>query len=134
MNKLAIKYFEAGNVLRRGGARRTRDHWEDVEKRFRQIFESENEDHLLAARFHDLIEDGIASEEELRESGVSEETIRLVKILTHGKESYEDYIEKIKQDKIATQIKIADIIDNLSDKPTLKQIEKYSRALFKLTY
>lgn len=102
-------------------------------ERFISIFGGDDPDAILAAYLHDSIEDGYVTEGELRGEGVSEKTIRLVKILTHGSESYEDYIKKVKQDKTALLIKIADILDNLSDKPTVKQIKKYSAALFELT-
>jgi len=130
----SILQNKVGNARRRGG-RKVIEHWIDVAERFSEIFDSEENDHYYAAACHDSIEDGYCTEQDLREWGASEETISLVKLLTHEKEEdYFSYINRVADNEIARQIKIADIIDNLSDQPTLKQINKYSQALFLLTF
>lgn len=47
-------------------------------------------------------------------------------------ESYSDYIERVKANPIARKVKVADILDNLSDTPTNHQIHKYAQALLVL--
>ena len=37
--------------------------------------------------------------------------------------------QDIKQNKLAKSVKIADMLDNISDKPTEKQILKYAKGL-----
>ncbi len=134
MTTTEAKIIQAANDRVRRGGRLVIDHWIGVRERFSFLFnpEKDNHTHRQAALYHDAIEDHYATEGDLRKF-LSEDTIDLIKILTHGDEPYMDYIRKIKQNKIATQIKIADILDNLSDKPTLAQIKKYGEALFELT-
>ena len=58
-----------------------------------------------------------------------------VERLTRRKdESYEDFISRIKLCDSASQIKVADILANLSDNPTPKQVKKYSAALITLLF
>jgi hypothetical protein len=53
-----------------------------------------------------------------------------VKALTHSRfVSYDTYINNLKNNELAKKVKIADILDNLSDNPRDKQIVKYARAL-----
>ena len=63
------------------------------------------------------------------------EVVRLVDILTKREgDFYFTYIDRILGDDVATEIKIADIVDNLSDSPNEKDsmIDRYDRALDKL--
>ena len=97
------------------------------------------DDDLLKAigLLHDTIEDTDATYEELeKEFGPS--IAILVNILTHKEnENYEQYIKRIKDKSddfpLLIKIKIADIVANLSDSPTEKQIKKYTMALTYLT-
>lgn len=97
---------------------------------------------IAVAAFHDLIEDGRAIENEIRDflnevllpsqRYKTEEIIKALFALTHEQgERYEEYIQKIKEssDKRIILVKIADILDNLSDNPSQKQREKYRRAI-----
>lgn len=83
---------------------------------------------------HDLIEDGKATEDELIEN-VSHNVHDVVSNLTHYKhEPYDEYIKDIQtrvysHDSVVVRVKIADIVANLSDSPTQRQIEKYNKAL-----
>ena len=79
---------------------------------------------------HDVIEDWFATYEELTNMFGNKIADR-VQNLTHIKwEDYIDYIESVWQSNVP--VKIADIVHNLSDKPTEKQIKKYYDAL--MTY
>lgn len=75
---------------------------------------------------HDVLED---SDQDL--SMFPKEVTDVLKILTR-KGDYLSYIQRIAKNKIATQIKIADIIDNLTDdcfKIPESQIKRYKKAL-----
>lgn len=88
------------------------------------------------AYLHDTVEDTDASLELIRQHfGIL--VANYVDMLTRGKEeTYEDYIARISSSSVATQIKIADLIDNMnlarllsiSKKDAKRQI-KYAKAL-----
>ena len=66
-----------------------------------------------AALLHDLIEDTKATREDLIASGISHEAIEAIALLTHDlRESYADYVVKIKANSVATQVKLLDLHDN----------------------
>jgi GTP diphosphokinase / guanosine-3',5'-bis(diphosphate) 3'-diphosphatase len=87
----------------------------------------------IIAWLHDTIEDTDATFNDIEEVfGVL--VTKDIKVLTHYEdESYKDYIVRIKKSDIRnsfyTSIKTADIVANLSDNPTTKQIQKYYDAL-----
>ena len=96
-----------------------------------------------AAWLHDLLEDYPEdwSTTRLKANGFSEDTIRMVELLTHIKgEPYDVYIKKVSKNTGATKVKISDLIDN-SDitrlkgltKEDFKRLEKYSRSYHYLT-
>ena len=69
----------------------------------------------------------------LESYNVHPEVIHTVLTLTHFKdEEYSDYINRVKENSTAHNIKIADIRANLSDNPTRKQAIKYAKALLLL--
>lgn len=83
----------------------------------------------VCALLHDTVEDTITTLEDI-EQIFGEEVAVVVEVLTHRKgESYADYIARIKMNSLATNIKIADISDNLSDSPSAHAIEKSAKAL-----
>jgi (p)ppGpp synthase/HD superfamily hydrolase len=85
---------------------------------------------ISAAYLHDVLEDTTETELTLLEKGVSPEIIEIVKILTKQENiPYDEYLQKVKKHKFARMIKIADILDNLSDAPSPRQIQKYALAL-----
>ncbi len=78
------------------------------------------------AVLHDVLED---SNQDL--SMFPKKVTDILKILTK-KGDYFSYIKKISENEIATQIKIADILDNLADdcfQIPDSQIKKYNKAL-----
>ncbi len=81
-----------------------------------------------AAHLHDVLEDTKVTEAELREI-FSTRTVDIVVILTHKPgESYADYIKRIGDDHEATEVKLADLEDNLkSHKPGARR-DKYELA------
>lgn len=88
---------------------------------------------LATAWLHDTIEDGVLVWRTLENEGIPEDVIEAVIALTKplGK-SYKDYLATVAANPIARTVKIADILDNLSDTPTRGQIVKYATALLYL--
>ena len=83
------------------------------------------------AWLHDVLEDGPDfTADTLRQRGMPEHLIDAVIALTRQKnESYDDFIHRVKKNTMAHKVKVADILSNLSDSPTPKQIVKYAKAL-----
>ena len=90
---------------------------------------------IAAGWLHDVIEDTGTTLEELTNLGVSEDVLFIVGYLTRlQQESYEDFIKRIYPSVRASKIKVADIIANLNDDPTPKQVKKYAKALKTLLF
>lgn len=82
---------------------------------------------------HDVLEYTDYTADKLQKLGVPDHVIVSVVMLTKEKGvSYEQYIEALRYTTNAKQVKIADILANLADDPTDRQIVKYSKALLKL--
>lgn len=89
---------------------------------------------ILAAILHDTIEDsdGFVTVDTLFYNGIPQPVIDAVVLLSknlHKGLSYYEYLDKLALNVIATTVKIADMIDNLSDHPSTKQLVKYSGGL-----
>lgn len=85
---------------------------------------------LATAWLHDVLEDSTdATADELRED-MPEEVVAAVVALTHLQHvPYAEYLTIVKRNPIATKVKIADMLTNLADAPTERQILKYARGL-----
>lgn len=91
----------------------------------------------IVALLHDVIEDSDITIEDLKQEGFSECIIKAVEILTKNKnENYQDYLSRIKKNKIAKQVKIEDIRHNIDltripnpSENDYKRIKKYQKAL-----
>lgn len=101
----------------------------------------DNEDLVVIALLHDVIEDSDLTLEDLVEYGFDEKVIAAIDVLTHKKGySYMEYIRLIKTNELAKQVKLVDLTHNsdlnrlevVSDKD-LKRIEKYQKAIKELT-
>ena len=97
----------------------------------------------MVAWLHDVIEDTAKEDKDrkkvrnsLKKKGVPRDVIEAVDLMTHSKgKSYGKYLEQIKSSSLAKKVKIADMLANLADSPTKKQIKKYARGLlFLLDY
>ncbi len=90
----------------------------------------ESENVVAAAWLHDVLEDTQTTEIFLRSAGFPDRVIQAVVALSKRKgEDYDVYLSRVIFDAIARKVKIADILDNLSDSPTPGQISRYARAL-----
>ena len=86
----------------------------------RAMMAVESMDAKMVAVMHDLIEDTPMTLEQLQERGFSKEIIRGVDLVTHRSDvTYPDYIVAIKGNRIATEVKLADLKDNTSLDRTL---------------
>ena len=81
------------------------------------------------AVLHDVIEDTDETRDSLISKGVSPTVADAVRILTHkDSERYEEYIRRVCMYAGLAKVKLADMLDNLCDKPTDRQREKYRYA------
>jgi (p)ppGpp synthase/HD superfamily hydrolase len=88
-----------------------------------------DEDYKCVSILHDVIEDTYISSNDLLEQGIPEEIVDEVSILTKIRtETYCNYIKRVKTDKMATIIKIADINHNLSNLSQGTLRDKYELA------
>ena len=88
-----------------------------------------DEDAQVVALLHDVLEDTDETEESLLDAGIPLRLINSIKLLTKADDQdYYKYLNAVKNDPVARKVKIADMLDNLSDTPSEKQIIKYSRG------
>ena len=116
---------------RRDGVTPHFSHVQAVAKRLEDNGES---DEVVAVGFlHDVLEDTPATVKALFDSGFSKKIVDAVDTLTKRKnQSYINYIDSVMHNDIATKVKIQDMLHNLSDNPTNKQIKKYAQGLLEL--
>ena len=82
------------------------------------------------AILHDVFEDTNIDSDYLLKNNIPEDIVEILHILNKNRySSYELYIKAIKKNNLATSVKIEDILDNLSDFPSKRQILKYAKAL-----
>jgi (p)ppGpp synthase/HD superfamily hydrolase len=87
-------------------------------------------EYVCVAYLHDIFEDTKVTYSDLEKEGIPENILKAVEILTKSKDIiYDEYLHSIKCNELARQVKIADMISNLSDHPTEKQIRKYAKGL-----
>ena len=100
------------------------------------------EEEKIVGVLHDVIEDTDWTFERLSEEGFSQEIISALKCVTKlsENENYDDFIDRVKKNPLATAVKINDLTDNmdirrlpyLSDKD-VKRLKKYLKAYKRLT-
>lgn len=92
---------------------------------------------VAAALLHDVVEDTPITFDYLKEQGVPEKVINALKLLTHKDDvPYLEYVEKLKDNEIAKQVKLADLKHNSDltrlnkvDEKALVRVEKYKKAI-----
>ena len=107
----------------------------------RMMLRMNSETAMMAAVLHDVVEDTDWTLGRLHEAGFSVEVIEAVDCLTHREgESYEQFVERVRTNPIARQVKIADLEDNMNIRrigqlgaKDLERLEKYHRAWCVLT-
>ena len=91
---------------------------------------------MSAALLHDVLEDSDITAEELLAEGIPADVVEAVLCLTKDQnETYQDFIARVKKNKLAARIKIADIEDNIDvlrlaslDEADLARVQKYHSA------
>lgn len=102
----------------------------------RVMFSRKNDTERICAVLHDIIEDTDISIEYLREESFSQEVLTALDALTkRANESYDDFIGRVIENKIACHVKLSDLLDNMDlsriSNPTeedYKRVEKYRKA------
>ena len=99
------------------------------------------EDEKIVGVLHDVVEDTDWTFEALEEEGFSKEVIDALRCVTKlsENENYDDFIERVKKNPLATTVKINDLTDNmdirrlpyLSDKD-VQRLKKYLKAYKRL--
>lgn len=68
---------------------------------------------VCVALLHDVVEDTDITFDQLAEEGFDQEVLDALKLLTHNDGSpYMEYVQRIKEDPIATRVKLADLRHN----------------------
>ncbi len=97
----------------------------------------DDEQSICVALLHDVIEDTKITIDKLKKQGFGDDILNALHLLTHDKSvPYMDYIRKIKENQIATKVKLADLkhnsdltrIDKITEKD-LKRVQKYKTAI-----
>jgi len=115
--------------FRRGGAIPYIEHPRAVASRV-----GDDLDAQVVAWLHDVIEDCHVTADSLQEEGIPEKHVMAVLLLTKTKGvDYQSYLDRVAHCPLATRVKIADMISNLADNPTPRQIRKYAVGLERLT-
>ena len=107
----------------------------------RIMLKMKTETEKIAAVLHDVIEDTDWTFEKLKREGFSEEILDALKHVTRQRnETYEQFIERVKTNPTARQVKISDLEDNMDIKrlsvltdQDLQRLNKYRKALKTLT-
>jgi (p)ppGpp synthase/HD superfamily hydrolase len=82
------------------------------------------------AWLHDVLEDTKVTADDLLQAGIHWTAVEAVVALTKlPGEDYDAYLIRVKANFLARQVKIKDILHNLSDNPTKNQVKKYAKAL-----
>ena len=103
-------------------------------ERIASVFSDNDKETKAASWLHDVIEDTDITREDLSICGIPEKVIKTVESLTRKKnENYLDFILRIKQDKMAISIKLADLEDNMMSLEEGSLKDKYRMAKWILT-
>jgi len=106
----------------------------------RLITRTDNKKEQIVAALHDIIEDTHLTLNELSLLGFDNEVVTAIDCLTRRKnENYDQFIERISENKLATKVKILDLEDNLDTnrlkeitQKDIERIQKYAEARIKL--
>ena len=96
-----------------------------------------DEDTITAALLHDVVEDTHYTLEDLEKLGFSPQVLEAVALLTHADDvPYLEYVAKLKSNRIAREVKLADLRHNsdISRLPRVTKedylrLEKYRKAM-----
>lgn len=97
----------------------------------------DDEDSIIVALLHDVVEDTDWTLEKLKEEGFSDAVIEALSYITHDKSvPYMEYVMRIAEDSIAKKVKLADLKHNSDltrldfiDEKAKTRVEKYKEAI-----
>lgn len=97
----------------------------------------EDETTTIVALLHDVVEDTRYTFKHIKKLGFGDDVLEALTLLTHQKNvDYMDYVKKIKENPIATKVKLADLRHNsdltrldIVDEKALTRREKYLKAI-----
>jgi (p)ppGpp synthase/HD superfamily hydrolase len=105
----------------------------------RVMAQLKGDDLQMIAILHDVIEDTDITLADLRAAGYPEHVVAAIDALSKRKESgetYPQYIQRVKRNPLAVQVKIADLRDNADlgrlpkvEAHDLKRLDRYNRAM-----
>jgi len=103
----------------------------------RLMVQMPTEELQIIAVLHDVVEDSNYTFEYLIKEGFTTEVIEALRALTKQEnEQYSDFIQRVKENPLATKVKIADLKDNSNldriQNPTekdLERVKKYKKAI-----
>jgi GTP pyrophosphokinase len=140
--KKNISISEIALISHYGQKRRSGDPYIIHPERVMQIVKNyypKNKMAIMIAILHDSLEECCSDnknsifcliKQSLKSAEESEELIKSIKLLTRDrKTSYDDYVLNLLNHKNLVIVKVADILDNLRDKPTENQLLKYKKAI-----
>ena len=89
-----------------------------------------SEEAQAVALLHDVLEDTKFTLHDLIQADFSLDIINAVLALSKLNDiDYKEYLNLVKQNDLAREVKIADMLSNLADDPTDRQIKKYAKGL-----
>ena len=102
----------------------------------RLMAQMDTKEEMAVALLHDVIEDSKYTAEMLVDEGIPEEVVEAVEYLTKKEgESYEEFTNRVVDNKLAAKIKKADIEDNMNilrleslSEKDLQRVAKYHKA------
>lgn len=100
----------------------------------------ETEEEMVVALLHDVIEDSDYTSDDLLSEGIPSAIVEAVQLLSKvDGESYDQFVDRVSENPLATKIKVADIEDNINilrlesvDQKDLERVAKYHKAWRKL--
>ena len=98
----------------------------------RMMLRMSSETEMMAAILHDVVEDTDWTLDKLRQAGFSDEVVQAVECLTHrDRETYEEFIVRVRTNAIARKVKLADLEDNMDMRRLSALTEKDAQRLHK---
>ena len=89
-------------------------------------------DHIAVGYLHDVVEDTYLTLDDLKELGFGFDIIESVDRLTQREgEDYEEYLDRLTGDEVAWQVKLLDIMHNISRNHKIKNKERREHLLKK---
>jgi ribosomal protein S18 acetylase RimI-like enzyme len=98
---------------------------------------AKTDEEKIVAVLHDIVEDTNYSMDDLQKDGFSQDVIEAIGYLTRKfEETYDEFIQRIRRNPLATKVKLLDIADNMNldriPNPTqedYERLEKYTKAI-----